>query len=367
MLDHTLRHKFVLVILSMFLIIGMLIPINQVNARKRTIRSHPRVRVSRNVRHNKKRSHYRPRHRIIRRHYTQPYPTVNYRIKRVNERLSWASRPKYRKETVKSDYGPRATFKTVDFIPTDAAGGNFLVQSLNVTPDGHYAYVGYGYEPVLKHHSELTRIAQVDLRHHRIKVGKPFKGGHGQAVAYNPKGRPSLWLLNDLGGPIHRGSLEKISLKSLRPQHQIRFNLKRNDNLGDSLAFDNHNNIYNENMIWPSTAGGHYRPGMILLHQGHVNWHHVKFSDVSQGLRRSPGNVVQALAYSPRTKRLYIEENDVIVSLPVNKLGHLSPRDVKETILRQRREYEGLSFDRSGHAYILMNHPKEIMRSTNVF
>lgn len=346
----------ILLFLSILTGLGLGAPLNNVKARRRPVRHHRRIRFNRH-----RLTHYRINH-----HYTTPYPTINDHVKRVNQKLTWIKHPKDHRETIKSTYGPKVTFKTLFFISSKAAGRNYLVQSLNVTPDGHYAYVGYGHNPQLKHGRDLTKVAKINVRNRHVKVSRAFNGGHGQALAYDPA-KPSLWLLEDHHGPIHRGRVERISMNSLRPQHRINFRLKTSNALGDSLTFDNRNHVYNENLIWRRDARGHFRSGMIILYRGFLNRKHVRFNNVLQGLRHSPGEVIQGIAYNPVTKRLYIEANDAIVSIPIHKLGHLRSSDVKETILRQRREYEGISFDGKGHAYILMNDPKEVMRSTRVF
>lgn len=148
--------------------------------------------------------------------------------------------------------------------------------------------------------------------------------------------------------------------------HMANFRLNHGEALGDTLAFDTHNHVYNGNRIWRENSSKRFKNGNVVLYQGLLSRRHANFSLIKQGIRHAPGEVIQALAYNPKTHRLYIEVNDAIVSFPVNRLGHLRPRDVKEMILKQH-QYEGLSFDQKGFAYILMNGPKEVMKSTRIF
>lgn len=252
------------------------------------------------------------------------------------------------------------------FVPVKMGGHGYFVQSFNVTPDGKHAYIGYDHNPGLRKNRGNTKIADLNLCNHHYHTSRPFQGGHGQSLAYNCVKR-TLWLLVDPEGSIHKGRFDQISLKTLKPIHHIHFRMKSDEALGDSLTFDNDNHVYNENRIWSYNSTKRFKQDNIVLYRGALNRHHVKFNLIKQGIRHAVGHIVQALAYNPRTRRLYIEANDAFLSVPVQKLGHLRPKDVRETIMRQHREYEGLSFDRRGFAYILMNGPKEIMKSTRIF
>ena len=276
---------------------------------------------------------------------------------------SWMSKGSHRRETVRSISGPKVTFKTVRFLPRRIGSAHYL-QSIAVTPNGHYAYLGYGASSYL---SGYTKIARVNLRrrHGGIKAGRRFFGGHGQALSYNPRTN-QLWLLVDVIGPVNRGAFAEISAKSLRPVHRLRFRFG-NEEMGDDLAFDSRGTAYNEDRIWNYNSTGRFHPGSIVLYRGLINRHRAKFVRINQGIFQAPGQVIQGMACNPRTRRLYIETDEAIMSMPIRKLGHLSSRNVKETILKGHREYEGLSFDRTGHAYILMNQPDEVLRSTRVY
>lgn len=227
--------------------------------------------------------------RSINQHHALPaYPTVNNRAKAMNKIRIKPGRS--HRETIHSSYGPRVTFKTLAFIPRKIDGKDFFVQSLNVLPNGRYAYIGYDHNPSLKHLRSATKVVRFNLKNHRYKTSHTFRGGHGQALAYNPNQR-SLWLLTDSGGPISRGGLAEVDLKSLKPMRRVRFRLSHGEALGDTLAFDNHNHVYNENRIWRKNSSKRFRSGIVVLYQGMLNRRHAAFKLVKQGLRHAPGNV----------------------------------------------------------------------------
>ena len=293
---------------------------------------------------------------------TNRFTTVNNHIRDLRN-AKWEANGTGRPENVKSISGPKVTFRTLRFIPAHIRDIHFI-QSIAVAPNGRSAYLGGDAYPYL---SGYTRIIRVNLnrRSGGIETGRRFYGGHGQALAYNPKNR-QLWLLVDPSGPLHRGKFDQISTSSLKPIRHVNFSLNHAD-LGDVLAFDNHGNAYNENRIWNWNANKRFKPGNILLFKGSIARHRADLRLIKQGIRKAPGYIIQGIAYNPRTGRLYIETDDAIMSVPANRLGKLRPRDVRETILSGHREYEGISFDKKGYAYIVMARPSEILKSTRVF
>ncbi|XIF19429.1 MAG: hypothetical protein AJITA_00075 [Acetilactobacillus jinshanensis] len=128
-----------------------------------------------------------------------------------------------------------------------------------------------------------------------VKYGSVFKGGHAQAMAYNPKTR-QLWLLYNPQGSA----------------------------MGDTLAFDNHGNAY----MSIRTFGGVAPVGSLKLFKGKITDHSVNFHMV-QGLRYAPGIIMQNMSYNPSNNRIYFITDGEIMSVPANHYSHLKLATLK--------------------------------------
>lgn len=198
-----------------------------------------------------------------------------------------------------------------------------------------------------------------------IKVGPAFITGHGQSLAYNWKDHHLyMWCDRESAPRVptnQYGYINRISARSLRPNHQIRFRLRSRHLAvpgGHVLAFDKQGRAY----FW--TRPSAHR---VNLYQGKITLHHVSFRLTHQVLRHSPGPRVQNIGYNPRNGRLYLVSDDSVASLPVKSLrghGHLTGKRVRWTGFTPRREFEALAFTPNGRAYLMSNHNPEILKST---
>ena len=196
--------------------------------------------------------------------------------------------------------------------------------------------------------------------HQNVKAGPTFRGGHGQSMSYNPQNH-QIWLVgNKSGASQHSSNVQEISPYSLRPLRKINFSFGQSI-ISSNLAFDKRGNAY----TYTITGGGFAPAGSVKLYKGRITDHSVKFHLVKQGIRHAPGETPQAMSYNPKNDRLYLVSDGEIISFPAKKIGHLSKRDVSYSKFPGRLEFEGLTFDHSGHGYLLLH--GEIMRSTRVF
>lgn len=290
---------------------------------------------------------------------------------------------------IKHSRGSAITFKTKYLLPFPGYHKQAWGNPQSVTTNNRYLYVLY--TPTAWHNR--GRIVRYDMHklnklgltprqlqtayasnakaqlasHAAIKVGKPFETGHGQSLAYNWQNHHLyMWCDREKSAatPVNNyGYIKQIKASSLTPRYQIRFRLKHKRFAvpgGHVLAFDKQGRAY----FWsrPTTH-------TVNIYRGRISRHHVKFQLTHQVLQHGPGTHVQSMAYNPHTKRVYLVADDSIASLPVSKLagkGHLTKHNVKWTKFSSKREFEGLTFTKSGHAYLLCNHNPEILRGNRV-
>ncbi|WP_125764576.1 hypothetical protein [Levilactobacillus mulengensis] len=291
--------------------------------------------------------------------------------------------------TIKRSRGTAVTFKTKYLLPLPGYHNQAWGNPQGLTTNGRYLYVLYC--PTAWHNR--GRIVRYDMKklnklgltpqqlqtaytsnakaqlasHAAVKVGQPFETGHGQSLAYNWKNHHLyMWCDREKSAatPVNQyGYIKQIKANTLTPRYQIRFRLKHKRFAvpgGHVLTFDKKGHAY----FWsrPTTH-------QAYIYQGSISKHHVKFRLTRQVLKHGPGTHVQSMGYNPHTNRVYLVADDSIASVPVSKLsgkGHLTKNNVRWTKFSSKREFEGLTFTKGGHAYLLTNHNPEILRGNRV-
>ncbi|MTV82810.1 hypothetical protein [Secundilactobacillus folii] len=191
-----------------------------------------------------------------------------------------------------------------------------------------------------------------------IKVGPQFHTGHGQSLALNPK-NDQLWFVQNPGIAGGYTTVQRLSKSTLKPCTTLHFRLRSNHHnqvtMGNNLTFDRSGYAYFSSYV----SGTH----QFKIYQGVLSTHQTKFKLILQGLANRPSTKNQSVDYNPANNRLYFISDDSISSVPVAKLGHLKSTDVLATKFNSGREFEGLSFDQTGHGYLLTNKGAEILTS----
>lgn len=270
-------------------------------------------------------------------------------------------------------------------------------QSLNVTPDGRYAYVVY---PKMKDQNKkenICRIIRYDLKglaelevnvpgnmddlrwtvnqvfkgktlderqkaiYACVKVGPWIKMGHGAAVGYNPKDK-HLWFTTKTGA--YKTDLQRINMKTFKPDYKINFKMSSYVSMGNNLTFDKKGNCY----FYSYSGGSSWAPrGTIKIYRGKINLKKkkkVRFNLVMTGIRNKVSNGIQSIGYNPKENRLYLAADSALISVPVTKLNNkkMTKSDVRSVIFKENREFEGISFDSAGNGYLLVNKQPELMQ-----
>lgn len=216
----------------------------------------------------------------------------------------------------------------------------------------------------VKHHGKYSET-QENLQH-AIKVGGLFDTGHGQSLAYNLKSHALyMWRDNEKKARVpmtSTGYIQHISASSLKPDRAISFHLRSHGFIygGHTLTFDKYGNAY----FWSNPGNG------ANIYKGSISKHHVKFRRTYQVLKHTPGTRIQSMGYNPKRARLYLVSDDSIASFPSKRLngnGSLSKGSFEWSELSPKRETEGLTYDSSGHGYVLVNHNPEVLVSTSVY
>lgn len=199
-----------------------------------------------------------------------------------------------------------------------------------------------------------------------VKVGGMFDTGHGQSLAYNLKSHALyMWRDNETksGAPTSTGGyIQHISTATLKPDRAISFHLVSHGFIhgGHTLTFDKYGSAY----FWSNPGNG------ANIYKGNISTHHVIFRRTDQVLKHQPGTHIQSMGYNAKRGRLYLISDDSIASFPANKLnghGSLTNSSFEWSGLTPKRETEGLTFDSTGHGYLLCNHSPEVLLSTTVY
>jgi len=206
----------------------------------------------------------------------------------------------------------------------------------------------------LKSGKELTKIEKAIKA--STKVGPLFNVGHGQSLSYNPEDK-SLYMLQDDGEPKFK--LMRISSKTLKPDKMYVFKVKfRNRQLNGgarNLAFDKEGNFYtiSRKVI---LSGKIKENDKIEIQTLRVLSHHM-------------GKNNQGLAINQVKNRLYVIYDGCFFTIPVDKLRNynLKASDLTYTVFKTKREFQGMSFDSKGRAYLLTVRGPEIFRSSTIF
>ena len=198
-----------------------------------------------------------------------------------------------------------------------------------------------------------------------IKIGKKFIGGHGQSLKYNPKTK-SLWMWQDNNHNSSDLKLMKISTKTLKPYEVYKFKVKLNGKYlkqFNNLAFDEDGNFYTDKTIKNNKTSS----GSSYIFTGNIvnGTLQMKLSSI---IHNRPGTHAQSLAVNNKNNRLYLVSDGVIYSVPISKLrdSSLKMDDFEYNVFSTKREFEGISFDKDGEAYLLILRGTEILKSVGL-
>ncbi|TPR26161.1 hypothetical protein DY120_00235 [Apilactobacillus micheneri] len=212
-----------------------------------------------------------------------------------------------------------------------------------------------------------TLLGQYEAVTDSVEASPLINIGHGQTMSYNPANNHLYLAQDDKLGDFSnddKNQITELDANTLQPVHQYSFKLMHNGkNLGlHTLAFDKQGRAY---------IGVHSGPNGVKkaysLYIGSLNNDKVSFRPAKQVIHWA-GSWNQNLTYNPVTDRIYMVSNDMVTSVPVDKLnaGTLTKKDVHYNAFNSHREWEGLTFDGEGHAYALMLWRGEILRSDYV-
>ncbi|MBZ2201005.1 MAG: hypothetical protein ABF723_00805 [Lentilactobacillus hilgardii] len=298
---------------------------------------------------------------------------------KANSNYAWSKNPSGA-DTIKSASGTKWAFETKYLLPTTHAAlgksSHDMTNPQAATYAGKYLFVLYaphntvGRGFVVRYDTNelnkmsfnATQNALLTKRPSGIKVGPQFTVGHGQSLAYDQK-HHSLWMWRDRADmkPTATSTIQKISSSKLKPDKAIKFSMNNRGAMvpaGHNLTFDRSGHAY-----WWGISGG-----KVKIYRGVFGKRTVKVSLTKQLLAKRTGTHEQAMGYNPHNGRLYLVSDDSIQTLPARKTygrGSLKPGDIKYTRFHSGREFESMTFDKSGHAMLLTNRNPELMRSTN--
>lgn len=355
--------------------------------------------------HRLKRRHRRYRLVTVRQHRyaLAPYHFKRFKILNNHNYTRWTYRYKYAADNGRRHYlhtiggNQKVKFSSYLFLPNDIKSRHYDwgdVQGLTMTPNNHYLYVLCNRDHKKNDNDYNGWIVRYDMRKLRrmgiagkrfellrkisylyyqhkinhfnryqrkilsaIKVGPRFETGHGQSLAYNTKNH-QLWLIQIGKVSRPKAAMLEIGATSLKPVRKVIFKFSSKIPISDVLTFDEHGNAYSFTRSMNK---------FIKIYKGRITGNSVHFHLIMQGLSHWPGTVIQSLSYNPRTNRLYLVSDGGIMSIPVNKLGHLKNRDVHDSKISGRREFEGITFDNHGSGYLLVHQIPELMKANRIF
>lgn len=187
--------------------------------------------------------------------------------------------------------------------------------------------------------------------------------GHGQTLTFNPQNK-HLYLvedntLTDLRNRDENNTVLEMDPNTMEPIRQYNFKMfqgtKGNLQL-HTLVFDKNGNAY-----WGRKNGMGY-----MFFYGRLDENSVKFAAAPEKLKTRGGSHNQGVAFNNVNNRIYVVSDDVLTSIPVNKLtaGTATPDDVNYSVFQSKREWECLAFDSQGYGHLLALWPAELMKST---
>jgi hypothetical protein len=211
--------------------------------------------------------------------------------------------------------------------------------------------------------AKLTSMDKKALKY--IKIGPKIKNlGHGQSIAYNPV-TDELWmwqtLLDSKGAQTNATApvLLRINQTSLKVDLKVPLKLTADDlshgrRPGQTLAFDS------TGAAWATENTNHdMNLTRIVIEDGVASY------TIEQTIAKVP-NFAQVISYNPQNDSLVWVGDDVIMYFPVSKIGELTKDDFSYVLYNCQREWEGFTFDTSGHALLLLSVGPEILQSKNV-
>lgn len=86
-------------------------------------------------------------------------------------------------------------------------------------------------------------------------------------------------------------------------------------------------------------------------------------------VKNRPGTYFQSLSINFKNNQLYLLSDKVFYSMSLKKLiiGTLISNDFYYTVLSIKREFEGISFDSYGRAYLFILRGTEILILNNIY
>ncbi len=187
--------------------------------------------------------------------------------------------------------------------------------------------------------------------------------GHGQTLSFNPQNK-HIYLaedntLTDLKSRDDNNTVLEMDPNTLKPIREYNFKMYHGDSANlqlHTLAFDKDGNAY-----W----GRKYGKGYILFY-GRLDENSVKFAASSNMVGNRGGSTNQGMSYNPQNDRVYFVSDDILTSIPADKVrsGSFTASDIHYQAFDSGREMESLAFDQDGYGYLLALWPPELMQST---
>ncbi|MBW1605175.1 hypothetical protein [Lactobacillus sp. Sy-1] len=218
-------------------------------------------------------------------------------------------------------------------------------------------------------HAEYEKYAAIVAA---AQVTPMLNIGHGQTLSYNPVTK-NLYLVqdDDLGNLPAGGenTITELDPTTLQPIKQFNFPLIHgNNNYSiNTLTFDSAGNAYfgrKESVV----ESGQKSYSTYQIYKGTLDetTGAANFAPVPQSINWG-GYSNQNLAYDAFNNRMYIISDNIITSVPLDKLnaGTLQPSDVNYMSFDINREFEDLTFDDQGYGYLLTLWDPEVMKSEN--
>lgn len=307
-----------------------------------------------------------------------------------------------KKNTIKTQKGVDYTFKTEYFLPLSWKKSGDWANAQSVVVDGKYMYIlvlkskkdtetkgfiaRYDMDILNKYHANVAGKTLSDLRglalnsnkgsltsnqknlKTGIKSGSTFTVGHGQSLAYNPQTPGYLWMWEDVGK--NDPKLLLIKQSTLKPVKAYNFRLEaygRKVAYPNNLAFDNDGYFYYYQIQKNPSAGT--SPGSLKIFIGKIVNDKVQMKISPIVIKNRPGYYSQSISYNPANDRLYLISDGAFTTLPVKNLrnNQLSVNDIQYTVLKSKREIEGIAFDKKGYGYLLTSRAAEILKTTKAF